>query len=51
MYNGKEIQDELRTYDCGVRQYDPVIGRWNVADALAESASNLPLTDIVLIAR
>ena len=37
-YNGKELDRThgLDWYDHGARHYDPVTGRWNVMDALAE---------------
>lgn len=42
-YNGKEFDQMhgLNTYDYGARQYNPVTGRWDRVDQLAEDNTNV----------
>jgi RHS repeat-associated protein len=36
LYNSKELQEEAHIYDYGARMYDPVLGKWNGIDPLAD---------------
>lgn len=42
-YNGKELDKMhgLNTYDYGARQYNPIVGRWDRVDPLAEKNPNM----------
>lgn len=40
LFNGKELQKWGESYDFGARMYDPMLGRWHVADPLAEEATD-----------
>lgn len=40
LYNGKGLESTSQIYDYGARQYDPVLGRWNSVDELAEKYSS-----------
>ena len=41
LYNGKEFEQVANLLDYGWRWYDPVVGRWNGVDPLADEFPNL----------